>query len=161
MVHIKSFLYLHGHRRTISRMVHIKSFRYARLVNCQCMDFHKKHRDVARLQTRPRAGRPQRISRETMMKIKTARKAVYLTAEGLRDLIRDGTGRVRDGVCDSLRACAVAELGIHQKSPGGKACKEGRQAEDRMVWEKAATADRGEEARRLHHLRAGRDDRYG
>ena len=87
------------------------------------MDFHKKHRGVAGLQTRPRAGRPQKISREIMMEIKKVRKAIYLTAEGLRDLIRDGTSRVRDGVYDSLRTCAVAELGIHQKGLVGRHVK--------------------------------------
>ena len=48
---------------------------------------------IAGLQTRTRSGRPPRISGETLKAIKKkVKKTVYLTAEDLRDIIRDGSG---------------------------------------------------------------------
>ena len=45
------------------------------------------------LQTRPRPGRPPRVPRESMEEIrKKAKKIIYLTAEEMRDLIRDMSG---------------------------------------------------------------------
>ena len=48
---------------------------------------------IAGLQTRTSSGRPPRISGEALRAIKKkVKKTVYLTAEDLRDIIRDGSG---------------------------------------------------------------------
>ena len=48
---------------------------------------------IAGLQTCTRSGRPPKISGETLKAVKKkVKKTVYLTAEGLRDIIRDGSG---------------------------------------------------------------------
>ena len=47
---------------------------------------------IASLQTRTRSDRPPRISGETLKAVKKVKKTVYLTAEDLRNIIRDGSG---------------------------------------------------------------------
>ena len=117
---------------------------------------------IAGLQTRPRSGRPPRISSEIMKIIKKSKK----------DGLPDGRGpsryhsqrfrhRVPDRVYRNLRACAAAGLGIHQKGSSWKARQEGQQAEDRLVQKKAGAAHREEEGRGLHGMRAGRGDMRG
>ena len=118
---------------------------------------------IAGLQTRTRSGRPPRISGETLKAVKKkVKKTVYLTAEDLRDIIRDGfRHRVHDGVYDIARALPAAQLGIHQEGSDGAAREESKQAEDRVVPQEAGAADRGEDESRLHGMRAGRGDMRG
>ena len=118
---------------------------------------HNRYRKegIAGLQTRPRSGRPPRISGETLKAVKKSKKDSL--PDGRRPAryhSRRFRHRVHDGVCDIVRALPAAQLGIHQEGSGGTAREESKQAEDRVVPQEAGAADGGEEEGRLHRIRA-------
>ena len=67
---------------------------------------------IANLQIRPRPGRPGSQAR-SCGPLKKVKRTVYLATEDLRDIIRNGSGRVPDGVYDTVRAVPAAQLEIY------------------------------------------------
>ena len=86
------------------------------------------------LQTRPRSGRPSRISSEALKAVKKkVKKTVYLTAEDLRDLIRDGSGiEYMTEYTISYARFLLRSWGFTRKVPVGRHVK--RASRQKIAW---------------------------